>query len=112
MQELQAFELSSSTDKHFSFLLLKQASYEVTFTVSLNRYKHSEGIHLVLGPVTFAHVQEPRFLPGLCCSRRRNVHMSEPPLHALAFQCPHVLQFMKSIEGHLVGRTFYTLAHP
>lgn len=34
--------------EQFSFSLLKQAIHEVILTVSLSKYKHSEGIHLAL----------------------------------------------------------------
>lgn len=51
--------------KSFSFLLLKQVKHEVTCTVSLSKYKDSEGIHLVLrltilGPVERAKKIPPR----------------------------------------------------
>lgn len=88
-----------------------QANYEVTFTVSLTRYKYNEGTHLMLGPIVFAYMQEPSISSQACLSHRDNVGMSEHPLRALASKC-FVTVYEVFIEGHLVGRTFYTVPHP
>lgn len=43
--------------KDFSFLLFKQAKHEAAFPVSLRNYRYTEGMHLVLYLIIFAHVK-------------------------------------------------------
>lgn len=106
---LQAYGSRVVQIKDFSFLLLKQTKHEVTFTVSLSKYKYT-WCFVLSSLVTH---KEPRtFLPGPCFPRGngatpwRSLHPCFPRSNGGMPWCSLHRYFSTEVMGTLCGIIF------